>query len=69
MVEAGVRGFKGFMIESGVEVCGTHGSEVYACSHPKKQSQEFPCISDKDIIKAMTELHASPNTNDNIPPF
>ena len=38
MVEAGVRGFKGFMIESGVEVCGTHGSEVYACSHPKKQS-------------------------------
>lgn len=59
LVEAGVKGFKCFLIESGVEVCfrqfcmATHVIHLY---------QEFPCVSETDLRMSMEVLQVSSST-------
>lgn len=61
LVDAGVRGFKCFLIESGVEVSLIANSN-YA---PRwltlfTTSKEFPCVAEHDLVLAMDELRDSP---------
>ncbi len=57
MVDAGVKGFKCFMIESGVEVRSQWlvSLEEPACAQ-RPAVQEFPCVSENDLRPAMDAL-------------
>lgn len=66
LVEAGVRGFKGFLIDSGVSHPILFPIRSMS-SHPvsqltQSQVDEFPAVSSKDIALAMTTLKDSPTT-------
>lgn len=58
LVEAGVRGFKGFLIESGVS---WHQGSCARCSDVF-QVDEFPAISSNDVSLAMETLKDTPTT-------
>jgi allantoinase len=61
LVEAGVRGFKGFLIDSGVST-STERVSPPTGSLIRQQVEEFPAVSAKDIALAMTTLKDSPTT-------
>jgi len=61
LVEAGVRGFKGFLIESGVSQLLPMKPEISEANQ-SSQVDEFPAISATDIRKAMHELKDQPTT-------
>jgi allantoinase len=59
LVKEGVRGFKGFLCDSGVsELCNTFFGHVTDIP----QVEEFPCISSLDIEKALIELKDATTT-------
>lgn len=57
LVDAGVKGFKCFMIDSGVEVdlSGWSRSRGLFCAQ-RSAIQEFPCVSESDLRPAMDAL-------------
>lgn len=59
LVQAGVRGFKGFLIESGVGP--TWNMSIYEYSH-EFQVDEFPAVSSSDVATALKTLKDSPTT-------
>ncbi|EKG19997.1 Amidohydrolase 1 [Macrophomina phaseolina MS6] len=63
LVQAGVRGFKGFLIDSGVSPTSqpSHPSRS-ANRHAPTQIDEFPAIGTAEIEKALLELAGEPTT-------
>lgn len=60
MISAGVRGFKGFLIDSGVcfSPCLIYRTRL---THIMKQVPEFPQVLPSDITKAMEEISSEPS--------
>ena len=57
LVDAGVKGFKCFMIESGVEVDLSDWSLSTGLLRAQQSAvQEFPCVSESDLRPAMDAL-------------
>ena len=59
LVKAGVRGFKGFLIDSGVGYSNAARLNISLTFH---QVEEFPAVSSIDIAKAFEELAEEPTT-------
>jgi allantoinase len=60
LVEAGVRGFKGFLIESGVRFSSIYYKKI--TEKKTYQVDEFPAVSSEDVALAMTTLSSTPTT-------
>lgn len=57
LLDAGIKGFKCFLIESGVDVRLSSSTLLRAI--PDGLKQEFPCVSKADLERAMHVLQVS----------
>jgi allantoinase len=57
LVEANARGFKCFLINSGVDVC-TLGRHDVSSGYSRRAAQEFPCVNEADLRTALPPLQA-----------
>ncbi|KAI9735927.1 MAG: hypothetical protein M1834_001393 [Cirrosporium novae-zelandiae] len=62
LVNEGVKGFKGFLCDSGVSSYNLSITQNDTYSKMAVQVPEFPAVSSKDIAKVMTELADMPTT-------
>lgn len=61
MIRAGIRGFKGFMIDSGVSQACQNVCQRFLHTNPaSKQVPEFPQVHPRDIRSAMVEIASEP---------
>jgi len=54
LIDAGVKGFKCFLIESGVDV-----SDILCMTIITSVDQEFPCVGEQDVDLAMQALQVN----------